>query len=107
MDRIAILLEVRSGGGAIGLGEAAPLPGMSRDTIEDSERALAAFARHAPLDVVVRDPISLGAQAEPRGADAAGAIDPCVPFELADPDAARTFAAAPPATRFAIETALL
>src|SRR4029078_397200 len=57
--------------------------------------------------VVVRDPISLGAQAEPRGADATGAIDPCLPRDLAAPDAARTSAAAPPATRFAIETALL
>ncbi|MEO7736355.1 MAG: enolase C-terminal domain-like protein [Kofleriaceae bacterium] len=76
-ERAAVILEVRSERDSVGLGEAAPLPGMSRDTLEDAEAAIAAFARRAP--VVIDEP------------DAA--------FALA--------ASAPPAARFAIETALL
>jgi o-succinylbenzoate synthase len=76
-ERAAVLVEVRSERGAIGLGEAAPLPGMSTDTLAEVEPAIAAFARRAPIDV-------------------------------AGGDAARTLvAAAPPAVRFALETALL
>lgn len=78
-ERAAVLVEVRSDRGAIGLGEAAPLPGMSPDTLEDAERAIAAFARLAGV-------------------------------ELADREAARLLVAAttaPPAARFALETALL
>ena len=76
-ERAAVILEVRSDHGIVGLGEAAPLPGMSRDTLEDAERAITEFARRAPL-----------------------AIDePGAAFALA--------ASAPPAARFAIETALL
>lgn len=77
-ERAAVLVEVRSDRGAIGLGEAAPLPGMSPDTLVDAERAIAVFARLA------------GAQ-------------------LADREAARLLVAAttaPPAARFALETAL-
>ncbi|HEX3480608.1 MAG TPA: enolase C-terminal domain-like protein [Kofleriaceae bacterium] len=77
-ERAAVLVEVRSDRGAIGLGEAAPLPGMSPDTLADAEHAIAAFARLA------------------------GA-------ELADREAARLLVAAttaPPAARFALETAL-
>src|SRR4029078_3210685 len=73
--------------------EAAPLPGMSMDTLEDAERALAAFARRAPFDVL----------ALPGAAE----TDPCMPFEIADRDAAHAFATSPAAARFAIETALL
>jgi len=79
---------VRGEHGVIGLGEAAPLAGLSTDTLADAERAIAAFTR-------------------------------CAPFELADPQAAYALAAAAsnlvtaspaaasPAARFAIETALL
>jgi L-alanine-DL-glutamate epimerase-like enolase superfamily enzyme len=77
-ERAAVLVEVRSDRGAIGLGEAAPLPGMSPDTLADAEHAIAAFARLT------------------------GA-------ELADREAARLLVAAttaPPAARFALETAL-
>ena len=42
-EREAIIVAVDDGG-ATGLGEAAPLPGMSRDTILDAERALAEAA---------------------------------------------------------------
>jgi L-alanine-DL-glutamate epimerase-like enolase superfamily enzyme len=76
-ERAAVVLEVRGDGGAVGLGEAAPLPGMSRDTIDDAERAAAALAARAPFEVADRD--------------AALAIA----------------GVAAPAARFAIETALL
>jgi o-succinylbenzoate synthase len=54
-ERTALLIEVRTGGGAIGFGEAAPLPGMSRDTVDDAVRAAAALAVRAPFDVVDRE----------------------------------------------------
>jgi len=76
-ERAAVILEVRSDGGIVGLGEAAPLPGMSVDTLADAERAIAAFARRAPFTIEDRDDV----------------------FALA--------AGAPAAARFAIETALL
>ncbi len=77
-ERAAVLVEVRTDRGAIGLGEAAPLPGMSPDALADAEQAIAAFARLAGVD-------------------------------LADREAARLLVAAttaPPAARFALETAL-
>src|SRR5882762_6161438 len=76
-ERAAVILEVRSDRGIVGLGEAAPLPGLSRDMLDDAERAIAAFAGRAPLTI-----------------DA-----PAAAFAVA--------ASAPPAARFAIETALL
>ena len=48
-QRAAILVEVTTSEGARGLGEAAPLPGISIDTLADAEIALAAFAARAPL----------------------------------------------------------
>jgi L-alanine-DL-glutamate epimerase-like enolase superfamily enzyme len=78
-ERSALVIEVRTDRGAIGLGEAAPLPGMSRDTLADAERAVAALAARTPYDVPDR--------------------------EAASRIAATTTAA--PAARFAIETALL
>jgi o-succinylbenzoate synthase len=77
-ERAAVILEVRSDRGIIGLGEAAPLPGMSRDTLDDAARAIAAFIGRAPFEVADRD-AAFG--------HAAGV--------------------ASPAARFAIETALL
>src|SRR5205814_9486610 len=65
----------------------------------DAARALAAFARHAPFDVLAHDPRS----APPRP----DALDPCMSFEITDRDAAHAFVTSPPAARFAIETALL
>ena len=53
-ERAAVLLEVRSDRGILGLGEAAPLPGLSHDTLDDAELALEAFAHRAPFDVVAR-----------------------------------------------------
>jgi len=78
-ERAAVIVELRGARGEVGLGEAAPLPGMSRETIDDAERAIAAFAGQAPFDVIDRQ--------------AAFAI-------------AGAYAEAPSA-RFAIETALL
>ena len=78
--RDAIVVSVRTARGAIGLGEAAPLPGMSRDTLAQVARAIAALAARAPLDV----------------SDAPQII---AHFAAATSDS--------PAARFAIETALL
>ena len=41
-EREAVIVAIEADG-ATGLGEAAPLPGMSRDTIDEAERALACF----------------------------------------------------------------
>ena len=151
-ERAAVLLEVRSDGGAIGLGEAAPLPGMSRDTLEQAEAALAAFAKLVPFELAVRDAAHVGAPnpahvgapipahltapvpahvgapvpahlAAPVAAHVGAPVpahvgaprvdrgttyvpDTRTPFEILDHRAARAFAAAPLAARFAIETAL-
>ena len=48
-EREAIVLAVRGDDGATGLGEAAPLPGMSIDAIEDAERAIGELASRVPL----------------------------------------------------------
>lgn len=50
-ERGAVVLEVRSERGRVGLGEAAPLPGMSRDALADAQRDLVAFAGQVPLAV--------------------------------------------------------
>jgi L-alanine-DL-glutamate epimerase-like enolase superfamily enzyme len=81
--RAAVVIEVRTERGAIGLGEAAPLPGMSPDTLEDAERAVATFARRAPFELDA---------CEAAYALAAAASNPT---------------GGSPAARFAIETALL
>jgi acyl-coenzyme A synthetase/AMP-(fatty) acid ligase/L-alanine-DL-glutamate epimerase-like enolase superfamily enzyme len=78
-ERAALLLAVRDETGATGLGEAAPLPGMSIDHIDDAIRAAEALSAHVPFTLDV-----------PSHATA-----------LAD----RITTA--PAARFAIETALL
>jgi L-alanine-DL-glutamate epimerase-like enolase superfamily enzyme len=40
-ERAAVIVELRCANGVLGLGEAAPLPGLSRDTLDDAERAIA------------------------------------------------------------------
>lgn len=77
-ERAAVLVEVRSERGAVGLGEAAPLPGMSPDTLEDAERAIASFARLAGTALADREAARLLVAAT----------------------------TAPPSARFALETAL-
>ena len=52
-ERVALLLELRDDGGVVGLGEAAPLPGMSRDTIVDAERAVVGLAMRLPVAVEI------------------------------------------------------
>ena len=78
-EREAIVLAVSGDGGETGLGEAAPLPGMSIDTLDDAQRAIDELA--------TRVPIALETPAHATG--------------IAD----RVTGA--PAARFAIETALL
>jgi len=78
-ERESVIVAVRSDDGSTGLGEAAPLPGMSIDTLEDATRAVADLAASAPLLIDSR-------------AHASSVAD-------------RMTAA--PAARFAIETALL
>src|SRR5690242_6767145 len=50
-ERSAMLVELRTAGGAIGVGEAGPLPGLSRDTIEDVRRELASFGTAAAFSI--------------------------------------------------------
>lgn len=78
-EREALIVGVRGDSGATGFGEAAPLPGMSIDTLDDAMRACEALANRLPLEL-----------ATPGHASAI---------------AARITTA--PAARFAIETALL
>jgi o-succinylbenzoate synthase len=75
----AVILEVAATSGARGLGEAAPLPGRSPDTVDDALAAAAALGRHA------------GAR-----------ID-----SLADAAALAAALTRAPAARFAIEAALV
>ena len=79
-ERATMLVELGGDGGAIGLGEAAPLPGMSIDTLDGAEDAVTALAARVPFEVTDRG--------------SAFAV-------------ARAVAARAPAARFAIETALL
>ena len=74
--RAALLLEVRTARGAVGLGEAAPLAGTSLDTLDDAARAVSALAARLPFDCT----------------DDASALTAELPLA--------------PAARFAIETAL-
>ena len=50
-ERAGIVIEARTSDGLVGRGEASPLPGMSRETVDDARAALAAFAARAPLAV--------------------------------------------------------
>ena len=54
-ERAAVVIEARTDRGVVGLGEAAPLPGLSAETLADVERAIAAFAMRAPFDLADRD----------------------------------------------------
>ncbi|WP_394830839.1 O-succinylbenzoate synthase [Pendulispora rubella] len=81
-QRGGMVLRVCERDGAVGLGEASPLPGYSRDTLEACERDLERFA--ASLPTALADPIDATI---PRLLDACGVHAP--------------------AARFAIETALL
>lgn len=83
-ERASLLVRLGSASGVEGVGEAAPLPGYSPETLEDCERALAALAAE-PL-------LALADESVPeRLGQAARAL---VPEHL-------------PAARFALETALL
>src|SRR5262245_41510353 len=82
-ERSAVLLEIRSAGGARGLGEAAPLPGMSIDTLAEARAALAAFVELAPFELVARGPAD-GA----RPSDDPYTPADRLPFEILDHDAA-------------------
>lgn len=50
-ERAALLLEVITADGHVGLGEAAPVPGMSVDTLAEAEAALAAFVARVPFEL--------------------------------------------------------
>ncbi|MBX3156621.1 MAG: AMP-binding protein [Deltaproteobacteria bacterium] len=120
-ERCALLLEVRTATGALGLGEAAPLPGTSRDTLADAARAFAALAARVPFDVTrfaTPGPAAVALAPEAAlGEDAAMApsVGATAPGEIAaagtatGADAvsiAAAVAAEAPAARFAIEAAL-
>jgi O-succinylbenzoate synthase len=58
-ERRAILVVLRDEGGARGVGEAAPLPGLSRESLEDVRAELAALGTSiepASLDLAARSP---------------------------------------------------
>lgn len=101
-ERAAVVIEVRTDRGVVGLGEAAPLPGMSRDTLADAEWLISAFAQRAPFELADREAAyalaaaSTGTTASPVAASSA-TVSP----------AAASSATVSPAARFAIETALL
>ena len=78
-DRTSLIVGVRDETGATGLGEAAPLRGMSIDTLDDATRACDELAARIPLTLATPD-------------DASAIADRITPA---------------PAARFAIETALL
>lgn len=93
-ERAAVVIEARTDRGVIGLGEAAPLPGMSPDTLGDAERAIAAFGQRAPFELPDRE--------------AAYALAAAASNLATGPSLATALpAASSPAARFAIETALL
>ncbi len=101
-EREALLVEVRTARGARGVGEAAPLPGMSADSIEDAEQAADALA--ARVAGAVGD--------EGSGLDVGDGLDVDRGLDVGDGlDAFAALAAevadAAPAARFAIEAALL
>jgi O-succinylbenzoic acid--CoA ligase len=50
-ERAALLLEVVTADGHVGLGEAAPLQGMSADSLVDAEAALTAFVARVPFEL--------------------------------------------------------
>jgi o-succinylbenzoate synthase len=109
-ERTAIVVEVRSDRGTIGLGEAAPLPGLSRDTLDDANAAVTAFAGLAPFDLAARagtppSGAAIGSQTE-DATRVAGLSDAGFLFAVADRELMQAVASAPPAARFAIETAL-
>jgi L-alanine-DL-glutamate epimerase-like enolase superfamily enzyme len=81
--RPSAIVRARGSSGAIGLGEATPLPGRSPDRADDTARAVAALARALPLTLPLRHTL-----------DAAAEL-------------AASAAPTSPAARFAIETALL
>lgn len=77
-QRWGVLLEVFDDEGRRGVGEASPLPGFSRESLEDCRHALEAWCRALPLPVNMLD---------------RGKLPPVMPL--------------PPAARFAAETAFL
>src|SRR5262245_30258848 len=54
-ERTAVLLEVRTERGAIGIGEAAPLPELSFDTLDDVRAAIVDFAARVPCEAELND----------------------------------------------------
>lgn len=78
-ERTAVIFGVRTDEGATGLGEAAPLPGMSADTIDDVREAYRELAAVLPLSIA--SPADVSAIAHRIGSS--------------------------PAARFGVETALL
>lgn len=93
-ERAAILVEVRTDAGHVGLGEAAPLPGVSTDSLADAAAGIAAL--------VARAPFSLALPLE----DAAPAPGEVVPPALAAIAALAAELTASASARFALETAL-
>ena len=82
-ERTGLLIRIDSDSGASGWGDAAPLPGFSRESIEDAEAELKSWAERLR-----------GARFDPRG----DSLESWLGHELAP--------AASPSVRFGLETAL-
>ena len=111
-ERISIFLDVTTDDGHTGTGEAAPLPGLSIETLDDASAGLAAFVdavTRAPIDLPSPTGAHVGASrgtARPLAEDAAAHVSAASVLARAHEIAAR-FAATAPAACFALETALL
>lgn len=111
--REAVRIRLHDEQGHVGLGEAMPLPGYSRDDADTAERVLAAVAAQAAEagflvpDGPARTPAEGGARGKLPGFGAGGAAEPCAAIQLTA--ALTPWAAlldASPAARFALECAL-
>jgi L-alanine-DL-glutamate epimerase-like enolase superfamily enzyme len=80
--RPAAIVRARGESGAVGLGEAQPLPGRSPDTVDDCARAVAALRGVLPITLAPKSAVGFAA------------------------DLASAVASSAPAARFAIESAL-
>lgn len=82
-ERVALLVGVATDDGAIGLGEAAPLPGMSIDTIDDAYRASGNFANQLPLAIASADDVTQIAKRVSSSAAARFALETALLVALA------------------------
>jgi o-succinylbenzoate synthase len=75
-ERSVIVVEVRDEDGAIGLGEAAPLPELAEDSLDRARAAIAQLAARVPFAIeTAADAFALALQVAPTSASARFAIE--------------------------------